>query len=436
MKTSRKSIVPVLPILSTVLVILLEFISNGPGMTMVKLGILTLLLTSAVGVYLHIFEKNIAGKKYAISIIIISYLSSIGLLYLVNQPEAYSFWMIGGLLISMLIDHKLGLLLHFNLTFLVGIAFAERMETVLQLLLIGTLMNMLSGYLKKKSTVIYASIIILSTNITLAFVINNFVFDYRAGYNYFSSFFSILTVLIIGFFISLIYQHFVVINEDKRENDDNTADIIDENMEDEEICENTIVEQNLLEEEDKEITKASDGFRTSYQLLNNLNNELLLRLKECSKDLYEHSLLIGDISSSAAKAIQADELLAKAGGLYHEIGKINKGNYIEQGLILAEQYGFPEQLKSILKQHNIKYEKPTSVEAAIVMLSDNVVSTIEYIEKTEDYKYTRNMIIENIFQMRMDKGTFDESGLSIKDYKLLKEFYQKEFYRRESANDI
>ena len=27
----------------------------------------------------------------------------------------------------------------------------------------------------------------------------------------------------------------------------------------------------------------------------------------------------------------------------------------------------------------------------------------------------------------MDKGTFDESGLSVKDYKLLKEFYKKEF---------
>jgi hypothetical protein len=27
----------------------------------------------------------------------------------------------------------------------------------------------------------------------------------------------------------------------------------------------------------------------------------------------------------------------------------------------------------------------------------------------------------------MDKGTFDNAGLSLKDFKVLKEFYQKEF---------
>ena len=152
-----------------------------------------------------------------------------------------------------------------------------------------------------------------------------------------------------------------------------------------------------------------------------------MQLKNYSEELYEHAIMVGDISGRAARTIQADELLAKAGGLYHEIGKVKGSNYIEEGLIIAEQYGFPEKLKSILKQHNIRYERPTCIEAAIVMLTDNVVSTIEYIEKTRKHKYTRNKIIENIFQMRMEKGTFDESGLSVKDYKLLKEFYQREF---------
>jgi membrane-associated HD superfamily phosphohydrolase len=69
------------------------------------------------------------------------------------------------------------------------------------------------------------------------------------------------------------------------------------------------------------------------------------------------------------------------------------------------------------------------VEAAIVMLSDSVVSTIEYIEKSEENKFTTNKIIDNIFQMRMDKGTFDGANLSLKDFKMLKEFYQKEFKR-------
>jgi putative nucleotidyltransferase with HDIG domain len=152
-----------------------------------------------------------------------------------------------------------------------------------------------------------------------------------------------------------------------------------------------------------------------------------MKLKECSQSFYEHALRIGDLSQRAAKEIGADEMLAKAGGLYHEIGKINGKNYIEEGIKIAKEYDFPKELTLIIKQHNIKYDKPTSVEAAIVMLSDNVESTIEYIEKTEEVKFTPNKIIDNIFQLRMEKGTFDNSGLSLKSFKLLKDFYLKEF---------
>jgi putative nucleotidyltransferase with HDIG domain len=162
-------------------------------------------------------------------------------------------------------------------------------------------------------------------------------------------------------------------------------------------------------------------------VLCDLDNELVRRMKQYSESLYDHSVRIGDLSCRAAMEIGADEMLAMAGGLYHEVGKINGRNYIEEGLILAEEYAFPKELKAILKEHNIKYERPSSVEAVIVMLSDNVVSTIEYIEKNDGHRFSPNKIIDNIFQMRLDKGTFDASSLSLKDFKRLKEFYQKEF---------
>jgi putative nucleotidyltransferase with HDIG domain len=173
------------------------------------------------------------------------------------------------------------------------------------------------------------------------------------------------------------------------------------------------------------------GMRTSYEVLCDTENDLMKRLKQCSEALYEHALYIGDLSCRAALTVGANELLAKAGGYYHEIGKINGKNYIEEGLIIADDYAFPKELKAILKEHNIKYEKPGSIEAAIVMLSDSVVSTIEYIEKMGDHKYTTVKVIDNIFQMRMEKGTFDASELSLKAFKTLKEFYQKEFNNKE-----
>ena len=58
-------------------------------------------------------------------------------------------------------------------------------------------------------------------------------------------------------------------------------------------------------------------------------------------------------------------MLAKAGDFIMK-GKINISQYIEEGLKLAEEYKFPKKLIGILRQHNIKYDKPTSVEAAII----------------------------------------------------------------------
>ncbi len=187
----------------------------------------------------------------------------------------------------------------------------------------------------------------------------------------------------------------------------------------------------------QETTQASDitdahvtGTWTSYEILCDSENELLMKLKTYSETLYQHALRIGDLSCRAAKEIGADEKVAFAGGLYHEIGKINGKNYIEEGLLIAEEYSFPKELRSVIKEHNIKYDKPSSVAAAIVMLSDSIESTIEYIEKTGEHKFTNEKIIDNIFQMRMEKGTFDSSGLSLKDYKKLKDFFQKEYSSR------
>jgi putative nucleotidyltransferase with HDIG domain len=145
--------------------------------------------------------------------------------------------------------------------------------------------------------------------------------------------------------------------------------------------------------EDVEDAHVSHGIRTSYEVLCDLDNELVQKMKQYSESLYNHSVRIGDLSLRAALEVGADEMLALAGGLYHEVGKINGKNYIEEGLIIAEEYAFPKELKAILKEHNIKYEKPNSVEAAIVMLSDNVVSTIEYIEKNDDHKFSSNKVI-------------------------------------------
>jgi putative nucleotidyltransferase with HDIG domain len=438
-------LITILPVLSMIVAILPGIMMKASGIHIAKVGILTLILTSASAFYIRLNAENILNKKLAKTIITVSYLASICLLLLVQAPETFSFWMIGGLLVAMLIDSKLGLLLHFNLSFILGITLSSRPEIVIHILIIGVLMNLLAGAIKQKTTVIYAIIIILSTNITLSFAINNFIFDTNVNFNYMNSLFSILAILIITFFIGLIYDKTYSENNIAKEAINNSTQALAvQEMNtahsgvSQEVSATPSLELELNQEVDpkeletSEILEDYDSNKnlsdwTSYDKLCDDNNELINKMKQFSESLYTHSLHIGDLSCRAAKEIGANDIIAKAGGLYHEIGKINGRNYIEEGLIIAEVYAFPKELKAILKEHNIKYEKPSSVEAAIVMLSDNVVSTIEYIEKTEDNKFTTNKIIDNIFQMRMDKGTFDAANLSLKDFKKLKEFYQKEF---------
>ncbi|MDD4112332.1 MAG: HDIG domain-containing protein [Herbinix sp.] len=406
------------PFLSVLTVILAGLISNIDVLDMMKVGVLVFLLTTALCFVIRMYD-NISMIKFSKSIILISYLVSMVLIMLQEDSEIYSFWMIGALLISMLIDSKIGLMVYFNLSFVLSITAYLNLEATIHLLIMGVLFALLSSSLRNKSTVIYAAIILLSTNITLSFLMNNFIFETNNNVNYLASFFSILAVLVTAFLLSLIYDRLVRKFKSPDEFAVSSIAIVD-NSEDITVVSNEHTSDRSI--------------RTSYELLLSENNELLLKTKEHSEALYKHSILIGDLSGRAAKLIGANEELARAGGYYHEIGKINGKNYIEEGLKLAEEYAFPDELKAILRQHSIKHDKPNFVEAAIVMISDNVASTIEYIDKSGNHNFTSDKIIDNIFKMRMDKGNFDNSGISVKDFKLLKEFYQNEYKTKNVEN--
>lgn len=443
-----------LPVLAMLIIILKGILSNSSMTVIAKSAVITLVLTGAVTFYIRSYGENVIHKLYASTIITIGYLGSISLLLFVPNAGILYYWMLGGLLTAILLDSRLGLFLNFNLVFILGITTGINLQIMIQLLIFCILLSILSGSIRDKASFLYTVIILISVNVTLTCAINNFDFKKIASIQYAWSLFSILATLITAFIISAVYRKMersaltAQVSEQEKTADELSDDKIIEatntNEGKNQNAESPVVDSQVFAfaQDDKTTVEASidnrkadtSGYHTdslemwtSYEILCDNNNLLLKKLRECSETLYEHALLIGDLSGRAAKQIGANEMLAKAGGLYHEIGKINGKSYIEEGLKLAEDYAFPKELTAILREHNIKYDKPNSVEAAIVMLSDNVVSTIDYIEKSGDHKFTPNKIIENIFQMRLDKGTFDSAGIALKDYKVLKEFYQAEF---------
>ncbi|MGB4658499.1 MAG: HDIG domain-containing metalloprotein [Mobilitalea sp.] len=423
---SRIFLLNFLPILSMIAVVVPAIILKEDYIIAAKKGIFTLIFTLVAVFYIRFNADNIVSKKMSKTIIILSYLASICMLVLIPTPDMIFLWMTGGLLIAMTIDMKLGIIVHFCLAFLLGLTVPLRFESIIQILVLGILMCLLAETMHRISTAIYTVLIVLSTNITLLFVINNFAFPSEKNTEYIYSSLSIFAVLLIDFLLGSIIKK----GTNKLESNDSISNSMISIIENESI-------QTLKQTDSSSFTglsyeKEDSSYQerlkldSKYELLCNTDHELLKKLKEYSESVYLHSLSIAQLSYRAAQVIGADEYLAKAGGLYHEIGKINGKNYIEEGLLIAETYAFPQALKAVLKEHNIKYDKPNSVEAAIVMLSDNLVSTIDYLVKTANNRFTTNKIVDNLFQMRMEKGTFDNSGLSLIDFKRLKDFYQKE----------
>lgn len=153
--------------------------------------------------------------------------------------------------------------------------------------------------------------------------------------------------------------------------------------------------------------------------------ELLVRMEEYSMSLMAHSMRISQLSEGAALAVGADALLVKAGGLFHEIGRItDEKNYIEASMELGRKRNFPEDLLAVMRQHSTGYEMPKTIEAAIVMLSDCIVSTSEYLVQTgKSEKISHEKLVQSVFQNRIQKGNLKESGISDKQIEILRNYY-------------
>ncbi|NLL73764.1 MAG: hypothetical protein GX237_09590, partial [Clostridiales bacterium] len=103
-------ILSLLPILSVIIIVATSIIKDWDIVDLIKTGILTFILTSIIVFFIRM-QLDILKIKYAKTIIFLSYIISILLIMIPNNPDLYSFWMIGGLLSAMLIDSKLGLLI-------------------------------------------------------------------------------------------------------------------------------------------------------------------------------------------------------------------------------------------------------------------------------------------------------------------------------------
>ncbi|MFO0837545.1 MAG: HDIG domain-containing protein [Phycisphaerae bacterium] len=213
------------------------------------------------------------------------------------------------------------------------------------------------------------------------------------------------------------------------------------------------------------------GISTSMTLLEwcDANKPLLRMMAADAPGTYNHSLLVGTLAESAADAIGANGLLARAGAYYHDIGKINKPEYfvenqtpgvsrhdrlspamslliivghVKDGMEMAHEYGVPIVLHRFIAEHHgttlVEYfyhaasrqrkadeaapadssfrypgPKPQSRETAVLMICDGVEGAVRAM--TEPTPGRIEAVVEEIIRKRLMDGQFDECDLSFRE---------------------
>ena len=209
--------------------------------------------------------------------------------------------------------------------------------------------------------------------------------------------------------------------------------------------------------------------------LANPSQPLLRRLLQVAPGTYNHSLFMGNLAEAAAEAIDADPLLARVGAYYHDIGKILRPEYfvenqlhvqnphdkmtpnlskmavtahVRDGKALARAYGLPRPIIDIIEQHHgtsvlapfyfkakeasngevaeeaYRYDgkKPTSPEAAIIMLADSVEAAAKAM-KNPTVKKMQDLI-RGIFKQKMDDAQLDDAQLTLGDLHKIRDVFE------------
>lgn len=210
--------------------------------------------------------------------------------------------------------------------------------------------------------------------------------------------------------------------------------------------------------------------------LTNPNSPLLRRLALEAPGTYHHSIVVANLAESAADAIGANAMLVRAGAYYHDVGKLSapeaftenqtdKSKSIHnmltpvesaalirshtiEGEELAEKYKLPKPIRDIIRQHhgtstinyfyaqaleqdeNVNIEdfkypgpKPTSKEAALIMLADSVEAAVRSLPDKSPEKVKERIL--KLIKERVAAGELDQCDISMLELnKVAEEFAQ------------
>lgn len=206
------------------------------------------------------------------------------------------------------------------------------------------------------------------------------------------------------------------------------------------------------------------------------NNKLLRELNEKAPGTFQHSMQVANLAEAAAKEINANALLVRAGALYHDIGKMLNPMYftenqstsvnphdelapedsahiiidhIIKGIELAKKHHLPDRLIDFIRTHHgtslvyYFYKKelesnpdaidkskfrypgpiPFSKETAILMIADAAEAASKSLK--EPTAIAIDSLIDKIVKGQMENGQFQNAAITFKEIETVKKVVKK-----------
>ena len=219
------------------------------------------------------------------------------------------------------------------------------------------------------------------------------------------------------------------------------------------------------------------GITTSIKLLElaNPSQPLLKKLMTEAPGTYHHCIMVGNLGEAAAEAIGANGLEVRLGAYYHDIGKLKRpyffaenqfsGNnphnnmtpqlstliitsHVKDGIEMAKEAKLPPIIIQMIAQHHgdslvsffyskaketdpqakerdYRYEqpKPQTKEAAILMMADTVEAAVR--SKKNATPGQIEGFIRTLIKGKLNDGQFDECELTFRDLELIAEAFTR-----------
>lgn len=184
-------------------------------------------------------------------------------------------------------------------------------------------------------------------------------------------------------------------------------------------------EASLKEAQEAKITLASQpvsNYPISVAEAINPEYDFVKSMKKESPKMYAHCSMIADLSKDAAELIGCDGELAYAFGIYHEAQRFLGDDFKN---ILINRYRIPNSLARIIEIIKAKSNtNPIPREAGIVILSDDILGTINYLKnKQQNENVSTERIVTNAIRVRKDQNVLRLAGFTNEELQLLKLFF-------------